>query len=41
MKLEQVAHEFPSAPRNDDAVRLGNTLQAGSKVRRLAYDACS
>ena len=38
LKLEQVAHELPSALRNDHAVRLCNALQARRKVRRLAYD---
>ena len=38
LKLEQIAHELPSALRNDDAVRLRNALQARRKVRRLAND---
>ena len=38
LKLEQIAHELPSALRNHDAVRLCNALQACRKVRRLAYD---
>src|SRR5262249_26966913 len=38
LKLEQVAHELPGTVGNDHTVRCCNTLQARSKVRRLAYD---
>src|SRR6516165_12483065 len=38
LKLEQIAHELPSALRNDHAVRLCNALQARRKVWRLAND---
>jgi class 3 adenylate cyclase len=38
LKLEQFAHELPSALRNDHAVRLRNALQARRKVRRLPND---
>ena len=37
-ELEEVAHELPSALRNDHAVRLRNTLQARRKVGRLPTD---
>src|SRR5262249_50300874 len=38
LKLKEVAHELPSALRNDYAVRLRNCLQACRKVRCLADD---
>ena len=39
LKLEQIAEQLAGALGNDDAVRLGNALQACRKVRRLADDA--
>jgi hypothetical protein len=38
LKLEQVAHELPSAVRNDHAIRLCEALQARREVRCLAND---
>ena len=38
LKLEQVAHELPSALRNHHPVRLRNALQSRRKVRCLAND---
>ena len=38
LKLEQIAEELARAFGNDNAVRLGNPLQARRKVRRFAHD---
>jgi hypothetical protein len=37
-KLEEAAHELPTALRNDHVVWVRDALQARGKVRRLAHD---